>query len=351
VVGVSIETRARQAYHYLQQRRYYAPPKIRFGAGSAVPTVYYLARDYDEPSGGIRTLYRHVDILNDAGLPAAVLHRRPGFRCTWFPNQTRTTDVRSTRLGPADLLVVPETEANVLPTLPAGLKHVIFNQSGHLTWDRDPYRVSDHYLHNTDLLSIMVVSEHSRSLLRHAFDRPTHRIYLCVDPALFHPPDRPNGRVLSYMPRRGQADAENVLHILRGRGVLTDWSVAALDGLTQDEVALRLRRSTIFLSTPYQEGFGLPAAEAMACGNFVIGFHGFGGREFFDPESSNPVPAGDLLGMALAVERALAHERVDPGWCWTRGVQAAKRILTEYSPERERTSLLAFYETLARRPS
>jgi glycosyltransferase involved in cell wall biosynthesis len=307
---------------------------------SSVPTVYYFARDYDVPSGGMRTLYRHVDVLNDAGVPAAVLHGRRGFRCTWFANQTRTTDVRAVALGPEDLLVVPEME---VATVPAGIRHVVFNQSGHLTWDKDAAGVTRHYAHSPDLAGVMVVSAHSEELLRYAFGRPAHRIHLGIDPDLFHPPDGPNGRVISYMPRRGRSDAEKVLHVLRARGALTGWTVDALDGVSQDEVASRLRRSTVFLSTAYQEGFGLPAAEAMASGNYVVGSHGFGGREFFSTEFSRPVPAGDLLGMATAVEECLLQESIEPGWCWSRGVRAAKYVLDEYSPERERASILAFF--------
>jgi glycosyltransferase involved in cell wall biosynthesis len=342
---VSIDASARRAYHYVKERRQ-ARPTIRVTDHSPVPTVYYFAWDYDVPSGGMRTIYRHVDILNSAGVPAAVMHGRRGFRCTWFPHQTRTTDVRSAPLGPEDLLVVPETDVAPLRRQGGGIRHVVFNQSGHLTWEKDPAGVTGHYKHSPDLVGVMVVSEHSAELLEYAFGRPVHRVHLGIDPDLFYPPDAPNGRVISYMPRRGRSDAENVLHILRARGALAGWTVDAVDGISQDEVARRLRRSTIFLSTAYQEGFGLPAAEAMASGNYVVGFHGFGGREFFSTDFSQPVPTGDLLAMVTAVEECLVRESTEPGWCWSRGLRAAKHVLSEHSPERERASLLTFFHSV-----
>ena len=68
----------------------YPLPKLRAVAQQeTVPTVYFCAPDWNVPAGGIRVFYRHVDILNEAGIPAAVLHRRAGFRCTWFENHTR----------------------------------------------------------------------------------------------------------------------------------------------------------------------------------------------------------------------------------------------------------------------
>jgi hypothetical protein len=209
--------------------------------------------------------------------------------------------------------------------------------------------VVDHYLHSPHLLGVMVVSAHSAELLEYAFGRPVHRVRLSIDPVLFKPPDKPAGRRIAYMSRRGRSDADNVLHILRGRGVLADWTVDRLDGLSHEEVARRLRTSSVFLSTAYQEGFGLPAAEAMASGNFVIGFDGFGGREFFRTEFSRPVPTGDLLEMARAVEDCLKREEQDPGWCRSQGIRAAEYVHTEYAPERERDSLLAFYQNLSQK--
>jgi hypothetical protein len=51
--------------------------------------VYYWCPDADRPYGGVRAIYRHVDILNEHGVAAFVLHERRPFRCTWFRNGTR----------------------------------------------------------------------------------------------------------------------------------------------------------------------------------------------------------------------------------------------------------------------
>ena len=92
-----------------------------------------------------------------------------------------------------------------------------------------------------------------------------------------------------------------VLQLARGRGLLEGWEVIELNGMTQAEVAAQLRTTKIFLAFTYQEGFGLPPAEAMACGNYVIGYHGFGGRELFHDEFSAPVETGDIVGYAKAL--------------------------------------------------
>jgi glycosyltransferase involved in cell wall biosynthesis len=316
------------------------------------PTVYFLTPDYDIPSGGIRVIYRHVDLLNSAGIRALVLHQRRGFRCTWFEHETQVTDVAAIKVGRGDLLVVPELDVDLVCGLPPGTRHVIFNQNSHLTWKRAAERVARHYTASPDLAAVVTVSDHSADMLRYAFEGlPIRRLHLGIDPALFHPGDGPRDRRIAYMPRRGSADAEQVLHLLRGRGVLDGWEVVLLDGLMHAEVAEQLRTTRMFLAFTYQEGFGLPAAEAMACGNYVVGCHGFGGREFFLPEFSTPVEKGDVLGFARAVEDAVVLDRSNPSWCLDRGRGASAFVLAKYSLARERNEVVSVYAELLDRSS
>lgn len=315
--------------------------------GSDRPAIYFLTPDYQRPAGGIRVIYRHVELLNQAGLRAYVLHWRRGFRCTWFEHDAPVTDVGAISLGRRDLLVVPELEVGLLAGLPADTPHVIFNQNTHLTWARSPGLVSAHYKSSPGLLGILTVSAHNQAVLNHAFPHlAVRRLHLGLDPQVFHPGDAARPRRITYMPRRGQIDARQVLEILRARHAFEGWELAPLDGLSHEQVAAQLRHSRIYLAFTYQEGFGLPPAEAMACGNYVIGHHGYGGEEFFRPAFSAPVDAGDVLGFVQAVEGALAADQVDPDWCVARGRAAAAFIAAEYSPSREREEVIAAYREL-----
>lgn len=328
----------------LQARR----PALVFSATPApAPRIYYLTPDHQVPSGGIRVIYRHVDILRSLGMDARVLHRRPGFRCRWFDNETMVTDVAAETIRPGDVLVVPEVEVDVLDDVPRGVRRVIFNQNSHLTWKRQPDAVRRNYTAGEDLEAVLCVSDHNRRMLRLAFpDAPVRRIGLSIDPAVFRPHGSERPRRIAYMPRRGRNDARQVLAVLEAAGLLRGWEVVALDGLSESEVARNLRLARIFLAFTSQEGFGLPAAEAMACGCYVIGNDGFGGREFFLPQFSTRVEAGDIVGFADAIGDTLRHEAVDADWCGERGRRASRFIHQEYSPERERGDLASFYGDL-----
>ncbi len=311
------------------------------------PTVYVMAPDFDYPAGGTRVLYRHVDILRAAEIPATVLHQKADFRYTWFASDTPVTHVAATPLGPEDLLVVPELDVDVLVRRGVYPRHVVLNQNGYLTWDHDPEAVAAHYRSNQRPLAIVAVSEHTAEFVRFAFPHlDVRQANLSVDPDRFAPAEEEPPPRIAYMPRRGAADAAMVLRMLEARDRLRGWEVRALSGLTEDQVAAELRNTRVFLAVSPREGFGLPPVEAMASGCYVVGYDAIGGKEFMRPEFSSPVEVGNTLGVAQAMETVLDRDLAEPGWLRTRGLSASRFVHDRYSPERERETVLAAYRDL-----
>jgi hypothetical protein len=332
------------------ERRQRLRPKIPLTHKPSSSTVYFLTPDYDVPAGGVRVMYSHVDLLNEAGIDAAILHQRKGFRCTWFQNETRVTDTRSAAVGPDDVLVVCELDVDVVASLREPVRHVILNQSGHLTWGESGDAVSYHYANACNLLGVIVISDYSAQMLEHVYPSlKICRVRNSIDPRIFHLPTMPAGRTLSYTPRRGRRETDLVMHMLRGRGSLDGWDVLPLERLNQAEFAAALRSSRIHVCLSYWEGFGLPTCEAMACGNYVVGFHGFGGREFMLSGFSFPIETGDVLAAAQAIERVIAEDSADDQWCASRGKLASDFVLSRYSQQRQRDTVLSAYRDLLKR--
>jgi hypothetical protein len=349
-------------------------------------TAYYLSADVVGASGGTRVIYRHVDLLVRNGFDACVVHEREGYRCTWFANETpvrgwtrrrhggdsalsrrglryvrrgfrrsdadrpylQLTEDPSFLLTQDDVLVIPEHFGPHLAEIAPGVPKVIFNQGPSLTFQHYPEDgsgVSWPYTH-PDVLGAIVASDYARSYLLHAFPSlKLHRVRLAVDPTLFHDGE-PKQQRIAYMPRKNAADAQNVLGQLAARGVLDGYEVVPLVGLSNEETAAQLRQALIFLSLGYQEGFGLPAAEALACGAVVVGYHGNGGREFLLPDFAYPVPTADLLAFAAAVETALDLHRND-GEAFRRRARAGAAFIAErHAPEREEADLVAAWRAI-----
>jgi glycosyltransferase involved in cell wall biosynthesis len=313
-------------------------------------TIYYVAPDNDQPSGGTRTLYRHVDILNAQGFEAAVVHVRKGFSYTWFDHRTRIEYARDVCIGPSDIVVVPEIYVRSIRNLPPGTKTVVFSQGAYLTFAQetvDSSLVISNYLGSRDLLAIMVVSDDSAEYLRYAFPSlRVERVHQSIDFDTFYPSSGPHGRRIAFMPRRYLGDIVQVVQLLRARNALRGWELSPIHNCTPAQAAEKLRASAIFLTANHQEGFGLPPVEAMASGCVVAGFPGHGGREYLQPEWSFPVEQGDVRSLAHTIERLIHEFEANPIAMQAMAARGAEYIRAAYSPSRERADILSFFGSL-----
>ena len=127
------------------------------------------------------------------------------------------------------------------------------------------------------------ISSHDEMLLKNAFllgDRRVSRLINGIETKLF----RPSGykkRIISYMPRKNSKDSSIVAAFLKQQEwfLKSGWALQPISGLPQKQVSEILQKSLIFLAFGHPEGFGLPLAEAAACGCYLIGYSGLGGRE------------------------------------------------------------------------
>jgi len=321
-------------------------------------TVYVLSPENNQPSGGIKILYRHVDVLNRCGIDAAVLHQQPGFRCTWFENSTRVKYLPDIRMNDADFLVIPEIYGpNIpvlgqMPNIGRKVKKVIFNQNCRYTFlgqTLDSIQTPDFslaYNHREEFIGTIVVSEDSKQYLEYVFpDLPVWRIHnsINVDQFAFSADKK---KQICFMPRKNADDALQVIGILKLRGALKGFDVVAIENKNEAGVAEILKESMFFLSFGYPEGCPLPPAEAMACGCIVTGYDGFGGREYFDPSFSWPVAVGDMTGYAETVEQLIGLWYERPQEIEQKAVEASEFVRNTYSPEQEQRDIRGIWTAL-----
>jgi glycosyltransferase involved in cell wall biosynthesis len=147
----------------------------------------------------------------------------------------------------------------------------------------------------------------------------------------------------------------HLLHLAREAGIEAR---LLLPGYVADEVLRLLYQSTdLFVFPSLYEGFGLPVAEALACGARVIGSGTSAVRELLDPVARFE-PADDDA-MARAIERALTDadvgeqldaqaQRALPGWdaVADRTAAAYERELARPRPAARRRPLVAFVSPL-----
>ena len=272
-------------------------------------TIYYVCLDDNRPSGGRRVAYRHVDILNDNGVDAAILHARPCFRLTWFPNTTRVVAASMTTLKDDDILVYPETRGPEIHEIAMGHKFAIFNQGAYQTFLHYRGNEATTPYHSPNLQGVMCVSEDSRQYLDYAFphlqkEGKLKRVHISIDHDLFtHVPVKDKRRQVAFMQRKHKNELFDVINILKYRQIF-DWKMVLIDNEPPKEVARIMKESAIFLEFGYPAGCPVPPLEALASGCYVIGYTGFGANEYQKRvQNFQSIPHADVIGFAKAIEK------------------------------------------------
>lgn len=272
--------------------------------------IIYGCPSSNTPSGGVKVIYRHAALLNSMGCNAFVWH--PGsneFSCDWFTHSVRS--VRDEELSPStDLIVVPEIWASsqVQTLKDMGFKVCIYVQNAYMTHvnlspDR-PDAISRAYSDSDLILSI---SKDNSLYIKNILKVPLSKIILqryAIDQELFRPANKE--KLITYMPRKMAQHSVRVVSALESL-LPEGWSVQAIDKMTEKQVAAALSRSIIFLAFSEFEGLPVPPVEAALSGNLVIGYHGQGGREYWNSPNFINIDQGDIQGFVSSTLQAVAQ--------------------------------------------
>ena len=117
--------------------------------------------------------------------------------------------------------------------------------------------------------------------------------------------------------------------------------VSYFEKLTTAELIRTYSRAQLLVSPSLYEGFGLPAAEAMACGTPVVATTAGALREIVeDGVSGLTVPPGDAVALSQAIEMMLS----DPERCRRAGAAGARRMRERFTWHSTAEETMALYE-------
>jgi glycosyltransferase involved in cell wall biosynthesis len=319
--------------------------------------------DVDRAIGGVKQLYRHVEHLVALGWDAAMLTEKPGFRPAWFESSAPSLSLQeSSARGELDarscVLLVPETYLAVAWNHfwgidLSGLARVVFNQNAYYSYgslgDQALPSLVSFYDHPA-VLQVLSISEDTHQFLSQNVgipDRRLNRIVNAIEPMFSG--NQPKSNRLHWMPRKNPEHVQAVLFGMQRCGLRYSegWQAEPLQQLSHQQVADRLNAARIFLAFGHPEGFGLPIAEAMAAGCWVVGYSGGGGAELFRFGASCQVAFGDWSAFVAGIQAALEVFALKPRETQLRLHRQALAVSSLYSHEQERASIAAAWESVA----
>lgn len=318
--------------------------------------------DVDRAIGGVKQLYRHVEHLVAIGYDAYIITEKPSFRPTWFlssaPSKCLEEFISTENISPGNtIFVIPETYimsdlSNLYGFDLSGYYYVIFNQNAYYTYSRiedDAYPYINKFYHSEKLLQVLSVSVDSAEflLLNIGISDSMHsRIINCVED-IFTPSDCKDN-IVSWMPRK---NASHVQAVLAGLQVSftsqsTQWKGQPLEGISHTSVASLLGASRLFLAFGHPEGFGLPIAEAMASGCWVVGYSGGGGKELFGFGASSLIEFGDWYSFVRSINDVIHLFEAYPRQTVMRIDRQSAAIKSLYNYDSEHLSIVNAWSTI-----
>jgi hypothetical protein len=299
----------------------------------------------NEITGGIKTAYRQVELLAELGFDACIY--QPEGAPAWFATRARVLTEPSLAPAAGDILVFPEVLNGMLAEIVQGrfaAKKVLFCQAHYYTLFNPilPQRYRE-----LGFAKVACQSAIAKGFLERVLRLANVEIIPCyIDAELFFP--RAKTIQIALIPRklpREAAAIQRIFNLKYPQFQSIPWRI--VENATERETAEIFGRSTIVLSLPFLESFGLVSLEAMASGAIVAGFHGYGGQEYARPDNGFWFPPDHLEEVADALARiVISLEREDPDLLKIR--DAGLATAARYSKERTRTALRWFYGELSK---
>jgi hypothetical protein len=241
--------------------------------------------------------------------------------------------------------VFPEIYGPYINYIEKNIKKVIFNQNCYYTYEHYPilHEISLSPYTDSNTLATIVASVDAQKYLKYIYPiNNLYRLRLGIDETKFYY-EPIKKKQIAFMPRKLKVDVVQVINILKQRNVLNGWDLIPIDDKSESEVAEIMRESYLFLSFNFREGFGLPPAEAMACGAIVIGYTGRGGDEYFKNEFSYAIEDRDIIGFANKIETVINGFDINKELYLKKGILASQFILGEYSLKNEEDDVVRIW--------
>lgn len=362
-----------------------------------VRNIYYFCPCTSSPCGGVQKIYMHVDVLNQNGFSAYVLHQEENFRYAWRDNETQTAFfeydfwgstfrekihllrikekkvlgwemlLKNThiihktntgekkilpKLGNEDIIVIPDYLSSLFKPYFTEIPTVLLNFTSYFIYHgftlEHVLQSSKNlcYPYDDNIIGSLVCSQDSKNYLEYAFPlHPTYLCQCCVDLDQFNY-SSPKKKQIAFMPRKCEEHLIQIISILKQRGRFSDWEFVPLKQMAQEDLVQNLKSSAIFLSTSYQEGFGLPPAEAMACGAVIVGYHGEGGKEYIKPPYAYPVEHGNIIEFVQKVEELAELFENNPAQFLQIGKNASDYIHKTYPIQKEKDDIVKSWKQI-----
>ena len=290
--------------------------------------IIYITHAEKKPSGGAKIIYRHSEKINSIkNFSSQVLHIKKkkiskiklslnkrfnflnykmfsgwqlkditpvkDFKYTWFDSKVLIKENFNFNKK-SDFVVIPEIFAHLADDLliKKNIDYSIFVQNGYvLKSSSNDELIIKAYKNSKFILSY---SKNITDCIKLKFPMLKKKIVKisCSIPIMTKGQKKID--LITYMSRKLPNHSNLVVDFLKNH-LPKKWKIKNIDNLNEFTTYKYLNKSKIFLSFSSLEGLGLPPAEAALAGNYVIGYTGEGGKEYWSKPIFKKINNGDII--------------------------------------------------------
>lgn len=260
--------------------------------------ILFLSSMPKKQTGGVRVIYNYVRALREIGMDAYVLHPLQNF--TYGFANAPTPVYTPTLISDADHLVIPDVYIGQATDK---------NLNGHVNYSlfiQNPYIIRTLQKYNNKSLInavfnnakyILCISEDTEAMILEMYPQTEGKLIRTI---WSFPIGSKLGlnvekkeKLISYMPRKNIDHIQLTLDCIENK-LPANWRLVPIVHMSHSDLESTLNKSSIYLSFGSFEGLPAPPVEAAISGNYVIGYHGNGGREYWNSPNFTEVNVCDI---------------------------------------------------------
>jgi len=289
--------------------------------------IIYLSHAEKNPSGGAKIIYHHSEIINNfKNFSSQVLHikkkksskwktslekkfklnasKETGwqinqieavkrFKYKWFDHNIKTKNSLLFDRS-KDFVILPEIFAHLASELliKKKIKYAVFVQNGYaIASTNNEQKLKKAYLNASFILSY---SDDITNCIKLKFPNiKTKIVKISYAIQINKSKIQKKQNLITFMSRKLPQHSNLVVNYLKNY-LPKKWSVKDLNNLSEKTTYEYLRKSKIFLAFSNLEGLPLPPVEAALAKNYVVGYTGEGGNEYWIEPIFTRIYSGDI---------------------------------------------------------
>ena len=289
--------------------------------------IIYISHSEKNPSGGAKIIYRHSEKINNLkNFSSEVLHLKKTrlskfktsikkkiklntkiedgwqlnevmpvkkFNYRWFNHKIKTRNYFNFDKK-KDFIILPEIFAHLAEDLliKKKINYAIFVQNGYVIQStNNEKKLIKAYKKAKFILSYSNDITNCINLKFPNLKTKIVKISYSINLKNLRLKNKLN--LITYMSRKLPVHSNLVINYLKPQ-LPKNWRIKNLNRLTEEQTYKLLKKSKIFLSFSSFEGLGLPPAEAALARNFVIGYTGEGGNEYWKKPIFTKINSGEI---------------------------------------------------------